>query len=323
MTATEDETLSELNHLHFDFLPLNHFYYQDAITITMKGLELELQKILTVFTSIDISCNNFEGPIPAVIGTFNALYVLNFSHNAFTGLIPSFLGNLSQLESLDLSSNNLNGEIPVQLAKLNFLSFLNVSNNKLGGRIPTGTQIQSFSEASFENNQGLCGPPLTTNCGNEPSPAPHTSQEADEFDWQFIFIGVGFGVGAALFVAPLIFWKPASKCVDDNINKFLGVMLPKVGWTYTRPDDRKVNTDENLEEHYSENDEEDKESEENVEEFRGRYCVFCSNLDITRKKAIHELSCTCHDSSTLSSPSSISSPFSPWAPFFYLYIDEK
>ncbi|KAE8723939.1 hypothetical protein F3Y22_tig00011079pilonHSYRG00019 [Hibiscus syriacus] len=211
----------------------------------------------------------------------------------------------------------LNGEIPVQLAKLNFLSFLNVSNNKLVGRIPTGTQIQSFSEASFEKNPGLCGPPLTTDCSNEPSPAPHTAQEADEFDWQFIFIGVGFGVGAALFVAPLIFWKPASKCVDDNIDKFLGVMLPKVGWTYTCPDDRKVDTDENLEEN-SENDEEDKESEEKIEEFRGRYCVFCSKLDITRKKAIHELSCTCHDSSTL-----ISSPFLLSLLFFYLYIDEK
>ncbi|KAK8512161.1 hypothetical protein V6N13_097172 [Hibiscus sabdariffa] len=314
MTTAEDETLSEFNHLRFEVLQYNHFYYRDAITVTMKGLELELLKILTVFTSFDISCNNFEGPIPEVIGTFNALYVLNFSHNAFTGLIPPSLGNLSQLESLDLSSNNLNGEIPVQLANLNFLSFLNVSNNKLVGRIPTGTQIQSFSEASFENNTGLCGPPLTTDCGNEPSPAPHTAQEADEFDWQFIFIGVGFGVGAALFVAPLIFWKTASNCVDDNIDKFLGVMLPKVGWTYMRPDETKVDTDENLEEDNTETDEEYKESEEKIEEYRGRYCVFCSKLDINRKKAIHDLRCTCHDSSTLSSPSSTSSPVSPWAP---------
>ncbi|XVF55058.1 hypothetical protein PTKIN_Ptkin06aG0006200 [Pterospermum kingtungense] len=164
MQDVEDEAQSELKHLQFKVLPFNPFYYQDAITVTTKGLELELQKILTVFTYIDFSSNNFEGPIPEVIGTFKALHFLNFSHNAFTGRIPSFLGNLRQLESLDLSSNNFNGVIPFQLANLNFLSFLNVSNNKLVGQIPTSTQLQSFSEASFENNSGLCGPPLDVHC---------------------------------------------------------------------------------------------------------------------------------------------------------------
>ncbi|MBA0608128.1 hypothetical protein Godav_020375, partial [Gossypium davidsonii] len=61
------------------------------------------------------------------------------------------------------------GEIPLQLANLNFLSFLNVLNNKLVGPIPTSTQLQSFSEASFENNTGLCGPPLKTMCGLPPA----------------------------------------------------------------------------------------------------------------------------------------------------------
>ncbi|XWS43870.1 hypothetical protein CRYUN_Cryun16bG0141500 [Craigia yunnanensis] len=316
MQAVEDEAQSKLKHLQFKVLQLNPYYYQDSITVTSKGLELELLKILTVFTSIDISCNNFEGPIPKVIGTFNALYVLNFSHNAFTGAIPSFLGNLRQLESLDLSSNDFDGEIPSQLVNLNFLSFLNVSNNKLVGQIPTSTQLQTFSEASFENNKGLCGPPLSVHCPNAPSQAPHTAPEfraTDGFDWQFIFIGVGFGVGAAAFIAPLIFWKRASKWVDDNVDKILVVILPKVGLIYTRADDTKVEADENLEEDKTENDEEEEEeeSEEKNEEYRGRYCVFCSKLDKTRTKAIHDLSCTCYDSPSLSPSSSTSSSFSP------------
>ncbi|XWS55507.1 hypothetical protein CRYUN_Cryun09bG0005900 [Craigia yunnanensis] len=312
MQTVEDEALSKLKHLRFEVLQLNQFYYQDAITVTVKGLELELLKILTIFTSIDISCNNFEGPIPEVIGTFKALYVLNFSYNAFTGSIPPFLGNLSQLESLDLSSNNLDGEIPFQLVNLNFLSFLNVSNNKLVGRIPMSTQLQSFSEASFENT-GLCGLPLNVQCAIVPSQAPHTVPEfrsTDGFDWLFIFIGLGFGVGAAAFFAPLIFWKRASKWVDDNVDKILEVIFPKVGLTYTRPDDAKVEANENLEEENRENDDEDEESKGNHEEFRGRYCVFCSKLDKTRKKAIHDLSCTCYDSPSLS-PSSTSSSFYP------------
>ncbi|MBA0824235.1 hypothetical protein Goarm_020915, partial [Gossypium armourianum] len=180
MRPNQDKNQSKLKHLMFDLLEDDdQYYYQDAVTVTIKGNELELVKILTVFTSIDISCNNFEGPIPEVIGKFNALYALNFSHNAFTGSIPSFLGKLQQLESLDLSSNSLRGEIPLQLVNLNFLSFLNVSNNKLVGQIPTGTQLQSFSKASFENNPGLYGPPLTV---------------------RFIF-------GLGIIIVPLIYWK--------------------------------------------------------------------------------------------------------------------
>ncbi|MBA0701702.1 hypothetical protein Goari_000099, partial [Gossypium aridum] len=115
MQVVEDQAQSKVKVIQFQFLQFDPNRYQDAITVTIKGLEWELVKILTVFTTIDISCNNFEGPIPEVIGTFKELYGLNFSHNAFTGPMPSFLGNLRQLESLDLSSNYLSGEIPLQL----------------------------------------------------------------------------------------------------------------------------------------------------------------------------------------------------------------
>ncbi|XVF55057.1 hypothetical protein PTKIN_Ptkin06aG0006100 [Pterospermum kingtungense] len=309
MKDVEDETQSKLKHLQFKVLQFNPFYYQDAITVTTKGLELELQKILTVFTSIDISCNNFEGPIPEVIGTFNALYILNFSHNAFAGPIPSFFGNLRQLESFDLSNNYFNSVIPSQLVNLNFLSFLNVSNNKLVGRIPTSTQLQSFSNASFENNTGLCGPPVSIQCQNVPSQAPQTVQSTNGLDWQFILIGVGFGVGAATFVVPLMLWKKASKWADDIVDKIL-VILPKGVLICRCPGDAKVEADENLEEDNTENDGEEEDGAKD-EEFRGRYCVFCSKLDKTRTKVIHDPSCSCHDSSSISPSSSTSSAFSP------------
>ncbi|PPE02409.1 hypothetical protein GOBAR_DD00597 [Gossypium barbadense] len=146
MQPNPDKNQSELKHLQFEDFG-GGVKYQDAITIIIKGLVLELVKILTVFTSIDISYNNFEGPVQ--------------SHH--------FFGKLQRLESLDLSRNSLGGEIPLQLANLNFLLFLNVSNNKLVGPIPTSTQLQTFSEASFENNAGLCGPPLKTMCGLPPA----------------------------------------------------------------------------------------------------------------------------------------------------------
>ena len=146
MMAGENEVQSKLEHLQFMVLQVSQLYYQDAVTVTSKGLEMELVKVLTLYTSIDLSCNNFQGDIPEVMGNFTSLYVLNLSHNGFTGHIPSSIGNLRQLESLDLSRNRLSGEIPTQLANLNFLSVLNLSFNQLVGRIPTGNQLQTFSD---------------------------------------------------------------------------------------------------------------------------------------------------------------------------------
>uniref|UniRef100_A0A2N9HDV1 Leucine-rich repeat-containing N-terminal plant-type domain-containing protein n=1 Tax=Fagus sylvatica TaxID=28930 RepID=A0A2N9HDV1_FAGSY len=150
--------------------------FSDAITVTNKGLYTELGKIWDHFTSIDLSCNNLDGPIPEDIGVLKLLYILNLSHNAFTDRIPPSLGKLSQLESLDLSSNKLTGEIPIQLADgLIFLSVLNLSFNQLVGRIPFIKQFATFSEASYEGNRGLYGCPLKKECTSaEPrSPPPN------------------------------------------------------------------------------------------------------------------------------------------------------
>ncbi|GJZ82090.1 receptor-like protein 12 [Tanacetum coccineum] len=48
---------SSITHLSFTVLQLSKFYYQDTVTVTIKGFEMELVKILTVFTCIDISSN--------------------------------------------------------------------------------------------------------------------------------------------------------------------------------------------------------------------------------------------------------------------------
>ena len=78
-------------------------YYADSLTLTLKGRQLKLVKIYTIFTSIDASSNHFEGPIPKDLMDFEDLRVLNLSNNALSGEIPSLMGNLINLESLDLS----------------------------------------------------------------------------------------------------------------------------------------------------------------------------------------------------------------------------
>uniref|UniRef100_A0A2N9FNL7 Leucine-rich repeat-containing N-terminal plant-type domain-containing protein n=1 Tax=Fagus sylvatica TaxID=28930 RepID=A0A2N9FNL7_FAGSY len=229
--AMMDETPSKLSYLKFDILQLNPFYYHDVITVTFKGLDIELVKILTIFTSIDVSNNNLDGPIPKELGELKSLLVLNLSHNAFIGHIPQSLGNLTMLESLDLSSNKLTGEIPSQLAD-----------------------------------------------------------------------------GAAVVVAPLMFWEKGRKWHDDSIDKVLLVILPMIGLTYTGCNNFKVEAEEDIEDENTDDCEDDDDDDEmEDEEFRGRYCIFCSKLDISRKRAIHDPQCICHNSPPISSSSSSSS----------------
>ena len=139
-------------------------YYQDSVTIVLKGNEIHMEKILNTFTTIDLSNNKFQGKIPNIIGKLNSLRLLNLSHNSLVGHIPISLGDLTDLESLDLSENQLVGNIPVQLTSLTFLAVLNLSHNHLVGPIPLGKQFYTFENYSYTGNLGLCGFPLTKKC---------------------------------------------------------------------------------------------------------------------------------------------------------------
>ncbi|XP_042942929.1 receptor-like protein 6 [Carya illinoinensis] len=211
-------------------------YYQDTVTITMKGRELKLEKILTIFTSIDFSCNDFQGPIPEELGGLKYLYILNLSHNAFTGQISSTLGKLSNLESLDLSSNKLTGEIPLQLANgLIFLSVLSRSFNQLVGKIPLIKQFATFSEISYEGNKGLCGSPLKEKCNDDEAPtsSPPIFEETHSnsgilVDWNFLSAKLGFVFGFGIVIGPLMFWKQWRFWYSKQIDDILFKIFPKL-----------------------------------------------------------------------------------------------
>lgn len=78
-------------------------YYQERITITIKGSDMAVLKIM----SMDLSTNSFQGNFSQEIGNLKSLYVLNVFQNKLSGPIPSSFGCLLQLESLDLSVNQL------------------------------------------------------------------------------------------------------------------------------------------------------------------------------------------------------------------------
>ncbi|XP_044509592.1 receptor-like protein 6 [Mangifera indica] len=197
-----DMNADNLDYLHSLF----GAYY--SVTLFVKGVEIQIEKILSIFTSIDISNNLFEGGIPKVIGQLKSLRLLNLSRNSLTGEIPSSLRNLSQLESLDLSSNQLLGKIPMQLTSLTFLSVLNLSYNHLVGHIPEGNQFNTFQNDSYIGNLGLCGSPLSNKCDNDEAPPMIDEEENNAsswFDWKIALMGYGSGFVIGISIACMVF----------------------------------------------------------------------------------------------------------------------
>ncbi|CAN1180010.1 Receptor-like protein 12 [Linum perenne] len=209
----------------------NSLYYHNSIIVSTKGRELEFVRILTVFKSIDLSSNNFDGPIPEVMGKFKALQVLNLSHNAFNGQIPSGFGNLSNVESLDLSHNKLTGEIPNEIAGLTFLSCMDLSDNYLVGRIPTGTQFQSFDNTSFGGNPDLCGQPLSKSCTDPPAPQNiivNNGKSSVGIDWDILSKVFGFFCGLGLIMLPASLWPSFRIWFWPKIDYVILWMFPKL-----------------------------------------------------------------------------------------------
>ena len=200
--------------------------YQDSMMVTIKGSEIEFVKILNTFTTIDFSCNKFQGVIPECIGNLNSLRGLNLSHNYLTGYIPLSFKNLKMLESLDLSSNKLSGRIPQELTSLTFLEVLNLSQNHLIGLIPQGSQFQTFRSDSYYRNPGLCGFPLSKRCTTDEIPYPSQEIEAkfeSGFDWKITLMGYGCGLVIGLSLGCLIFVSGKPEwlvwIIDKNIHK--------------------------------------------------------------------------------------------------------
>ncbi|KAL8144790.1 hypothetical protein AgCh_003121 [Apium graveolens] len=209
-----------------DFSLFYEIPYFSSMVLTNKGVATEYQKISNILTAIDLSSNEFTGQIPESLGSLEALQLLDLSNNDLEGPIPLSLGNLTQLESLDLSQNKLSGVIPEQLAtQLNFLAFFNVSHNLLTGHIPQGPQFKTFDSNSYMENSGLCGFPLSKNCGPVQSPADENDDDSDEdkfpsgFDWFFILAGVGSGLVVG-FVLGNILMDRYYWLIDEFVQNF-------------------------------------------------------------------------------------------------------
>ncbi|KAG6489851.1 hypothetical protein ZIOFF_051132 [Zingiber officinale] len=122
--------------------------------------------------TLDLSFNDFSGPIPSKISqqigsNFIPSYNLILSNNHINGSIPSFICKWEQLNGLDLSYNKLSGEIPKCWQKANTnLDFIHLGNNKLTGEIPSsiGNLIGLASLHLDKNDLGGQLPLSLRNC---------------------------------------------------------------------------------------------------------------------------------------------------------------
>ncbi|KAH0709865.1 hypothetical protein KY284_011292 [Solanum tuberosum] len=218
--------------------------YKDSVRLMIKGNNIELERISTIVTAIDLSSNHFEGDIPKSLKDLGSLWLLNLSHNNLKGDIPMELGQLNTLEALDLSWNRLTGKIPQELTRMNFLAFLNLSQNHLVGRIPQGSQFYTFENDSYGGNLDLCGPPLSKQCGMSDSshvPQPLDEEEEHElyffsgFTWESVVIGYNFGLVVGTIMWSLMFNYPSMLSFSETCLwwKDLSIVskLPKTWYT--------------------------------------------------------------------------------------------
>jgi hypothetical protein len=87
---------------------------------------------------LDLSNNKgLHGSIPTEIGKLDRLQHLHMSSSALSGTIPTVLGNLKSLVSVNMYDNSLTGEVPAQIATIPTLKQLILTHNQLSGRIPS------------------------------------------------------------------------------------------------------------------------------------------------------------------------------------------
>ncbi|PHT29263.1 hypothetical protein CQW23_31135 [Capsicum baccatum] len=124
---------------------LGDSYYHDSVMVSSKGLELELLRILTIYTTIDLSNNKFEGYIPSIMGNHIALRVLNLSHNGLQGCIPQ--GN--QFHTFENNSYEGNDKLRgFPLSK----GCGNDSHDSVSEKTYIGSALDEESNSEFQND---------------------------------------------------------------------------------------------------------------------------------------------------------------------------
>ncbi|KAK4559573.1 hypothetical protein RGQ29_008696 [Quercus rubra] len=86
--------------------------------------------------SLDLSDNQFQGPIPVYLQNLTSLRHLDLSYNTFNSSIPNWFYTFSHLEFLSLGGNILQGTISSSIGNLTSAISIDLSYNELNGKVP-------------------------------------------------------------------------------------------------------------------------------------------------------------------------------------------
>ncbi|KAG8091213.1 hypothetical protein GUJ93_ZPchr0011g28042 [Zizania palustris] len=100
------------------------------LPVSRSKIRSEFGRIINLDT-LDLSYNEFSGPVRATISDLEHLLELNLSKNHLDGSIPAEFGNLKSVQVIDMSNNNLSGSLPEELGQLQNLDSLILNNNNL------------------------------------------------------------------------------------------------------------------------------------------------------------------------------------------------
>ena len=104
--------------------------------------------------SLDLSFNNFQGPIPIDIHNMTSLKHLDLSGNYFHHRLPNWLYSFSRLEFLNLCVNSLQGTISSAIGNLTSAISIDLSKNELGGKLPRSLgNLCNLREIKLSSNQ--------------------------------------------------------------------------------------------------------------------------------------------------------------------------
>ncbi|RAL51813.1 hypothetical protein DM860_010531 [Cuscuta australis] len=99
--------------------------------LAIPGWVLQLRNLL----HLDLSFNNFKGPIPEITNATKLQYI-DLSKNHFNSTIPDWLYLCKDLEFVHFSYSLLQGTISNAIANLTSLNTLDFFGNRLSGKIP-------------------------------------------------------------------------------------------------------------------------------------------------------------------------------------------
>ncbi|KAJ9186243.1 hypothetical protein P3X46_005769 [Hevea brasiliensis] len=147
LDLSNNQLHSEIPHWMGNFTSLRY------VNLHNNFFEGRISKELLSIKYLDLSHNNFSGPLPSFFHE-NYLEQINLQGNRFIGSIPEALLNISTLKVLDLSNNELSGTIPNNTGEfLNGLRVLLLGENHLSGFIPNWLcQLNDISLLDLSRN---------------------------------------------------------------------------------------------------------------------------------------------------------------------------